>query len=266
MDTWMKRMTRRWNGARCAAGLLLGLAAGGGDAQTLEFVADPFPPFTYEENGTVGGPIADVVRATCELMRVPCELKLYPWRRAMGLVDQGLADGIFAVARIPEREKQFFLSDPIVESSYGVFVSNHSDLVYTSPRDLDGYTVAAYGPSAATEAIEQIAPHVPSMHMEVDIDNMTVLRKLQAMRYGDKGAAVINADVGLYMMRQEGINCLRMAGTIKKVAYSIGLSRKKVTEAQAEAFNSALRRLERSGALRRIVEGYGMKPGGAFVR
>lgn len=253
MQAWMRRM----------AGLLLGLAAGGACAQTMEFVADPFPPFTYEENGTVGGPIADVVRAACALMRVPCELKVYPWRRAMGLIDQGLADGIFAVARIPEREKQFFLTDPIVESSYGVFVPTHSELAYKSPQDLDGYTVAAYGPSAATEAIEEIAPQAPSMRMVTDIDNMTVLKKLQAMRYGDKGAAVVNADVGLYMMQNEGIGGLRVAGTIKKVAYAIGLSRKKVTEEQAAAFNAALRHLEHTGALRRIVEKYGVKPASA---
>ena len=132
-------------GLACA---LLGRA--GASTPEMTFVMDPFPPFTYEENGVAAGPLSDVIRAVCEVIRARCRLETYPWRRALKMGEEGMVDGLYAVADIPERKHFFYVSPPIVESAYGIFVHESSTLDYQRPEDLAGYTVGAYGPSAAS--------------------------------------------------------------------------------------------------------------------
>jgi len=245
---------------RCACAAALTLAAAWAPAATMVFVMDPFPPFTYEVDGQPAGAMSDTIRAVCASLRIECQLKSYPWRRALKLAEDGEVDGIYALAPIAEREQFFYLTPPIVQSAYGVFVTRGSPLQYTTPHDLDGYTVAAYGPSAASRALEQVAQQASGVNVQIEIDNVTLLRKLQSGRYGEHGAAVANVDVGRHLMREHGLADLRVAGLTGKTEYAIGLSRKKVSPPQAEAFMAALAQLTRAGKVRQIVEREGLQP------
>lgn len=251
------------------AGLLVALHAtvlpsGPPAALTREmtFVMDQFPPFTYEENGVAAGPMSDALRAACEVIKANCTLKVYPWRRALKMAEEGEVDGIYAVARIPEREAHFYISRPIIESTYGVFVHESSRLMYRGPADLNGYTVGAYGPSAASKALDGVAQAAPTLTMVVEVDNITLLRKLSARRYGELGAAVANVDVGNHLLMQEHIAGLRVAGIVSKTEYSIGLSRKKVSPQLAQEFDAALETLTKSGKLKEIAARYGVTAAG----
>src|SRR6185369_10136541 len=174
-------------------------------AAPMVFVMDPFPPFTYEVDGQPAGAMSDTIRAVCASLRIECQLKSYPWRRALKLAEDGEVDGIYALAPIAEREQFFYLTPPIVQSAYGVFVARGSPLRYSTPHDLDGYTVAAYGPSAASRALEQVAQQARGVNVEIEVDNVTLLKKLHGGRYGEHGAAVANVDVGRHLMREHGL-------------------------------------------------------------
>lgn len=247
-----------------AAAAVTLLPSGPAAAQNREmtFVMDPFPPFTYEENGAAAGPMSDVLRAVCEAIKTPCKLEIYPWRRALKMAEEGEVDGIYAIARIPEREEYFYVSRPIIESAYGVFVHEASALKYRVPADLDGYTVGAYGPSAASKALDGVAQVVPTLTMVVEVDNTTLLRKLSARRYGERGAAIANVDVGNRLITQEHIAGLKVAGIVSKTEYSIGLSRKKVSPQLAQQFDAALDGLIKAGKLREIAARYAVTPAG----
>lgn len=255
------RSALAWLLAAAAATLLL---SGPAAAQNREmtFVMDPFPPFTYEENGAAAGPMSDVLRAVCEAIKAPCKLEVYPWRRALKMAEEGEVDGIYAVARIPEREEHFYVSRPIIESAYGVFVHESSTLKYHVPADLSGYTVGAYGPSAASKALDGVAQDVPTLTKVIEVDNTTLLRKLGGRRYGELGAAIANVDVGNQLIKQERIAGLKVAGIVSKAEYSIGLSRKKVSPQLAQQFDAALDALAKSGKLREIAARYGVTPAG----
>jgi polar amino acid transport system substrate-binding protein len=233
------------------------LAAARGEEMT--FVMDPFPPFTFEKDGVAAGPLADTIRAVCEELKIRCKQEAYPWRRALKLAEDGHVDGIYAIAPIPERAQFFYVSPPIVESAYGVFVAAPNRLAYAQPRDLAGYTVGVYGPSAASRALGEVAAADPSIKVLIEVDNETLLKKLSSGRYGEAGAALANVDVGRHLIAQEKISGLRVAGLIGKTEYTIGLSRKRVSPARAEAFNATLERLIKSGKVRQIVERHGLK-------
>jgi len=230
----------------------------GAQTQSMTFVMENFPPFIVDDHGSGSGPFPEVVRAACVAMKIPCTLKLLPWRRAYAMAEAGSVDGIFVLARNAEREKHFHFTDPVFQSSF-VVISRKPEFVYAEPRDLNGLTVAMYGPSAISKKMHDLAKTLPSMRLEMEIDNRLVLRKLRAGRYPEPAAAVMNKDVALQLIAQEKLSGLNMAGEYEPVVYGIGMPRKRVSPEQAERFNRTLRELIRQGTVKAIADKYGIK-------
>jgi polar amino acid transport system substrate-binding protein len=254
-------MTKRWRlilqSFTCMAALALAQPVTA-RTQSMAFVMEHFPPFIQDDNGNGVGPFPEVVRAVCDSMKVKCTLKVLPWRRAYAMAVSGVVDGIFVLARTPEREHAFYFSDPVFQSSFAVFVRNPT-FNYAQPQDLKGLTIATYGPSAVSREMQELAKTVP-MHLEMEIDNQAVLRKLRAGRYPEPSAGVMNRDVGAYIIAQEKLSGLRIAGEFKPIAYGIGLSKNRVTEEQSARFNETLRTLLKQGTVKTIADKYGLRP------
>ena len=227
-------------------------------AQPMRFTTEPFPPFTFDKEGVVVGPVPEIVHATCAWLQIECEFKMYPWRRAYQLAERGQADGIFVLQRLSEREKAFYFTDAVIGSSFGVFAQTTSRLRYSMPWDLNVHIVGVYGPSATSTAAEEVLRAALGANLVLEVDNPTVLKKLAGGRYGSHGAAVMNTDVGRYLLNQNKITGIEFAGEVKKIEYAIGLSKRKLTQAQFERFNNAVRELSRNGTIDAIVEKYGM--------
>lgn len=252
----------------CSALLTLwgGLAilfAPSAQALDLHFVTEPFPPYNYLHEGTVRGPMPEMVRMACSRMAITCSIEVMPWRRALQLAGQGKADGIFSVLKTPEREAAFYLGPPLVEVSYALFTRKDLTLRYQRPADLDAYTLAVYGPSGTQRTLEALQAAGGKFEIVQEIDNITVLRKLAAGRYGPRGAALVNRDVAEWLIREESIDNLKIVGELRRLAYHVGLSRRSVGEATAKRFHQALVDLEREGQLRIVLNKYGLQPSGA---
>lgn len=228
-------------------------------AESMTFVMEDFPPYIVEDHGRGAGPFPEVVRAVCDAMKIQCTFKLLPWRRAYAMAETGSVDGIFVLARTPEREKLFHFTELVFHSSFVVF-ARESAYSYSAPQDLSGLTVATYGPSAVSREMQILSKTVPGMRLEMEIDNRLVLRKLRARRYPEPAAAVMNREVGLRLIAQEKLTGLKIAGEYKPISYGIGLSRKKVRQEQAERFNGALRELIKQGTVKAIADKYGITP------
>jgi polar amino acid transport system substrate-binding protein len=226
--------------------------------ESMSFVMQSFPPFAFEEQGQPQGPFPETLFAVCEAMKVECRLTVYPWRRALRLAEDGSVDGILVIQKMDDRAQNFYLTDAVMYSSYGLYVRQDSALHDASAAHLAGYTVGAYGPSATSRAAAEMLKSVPSARLELEIDNLTVLKKLSAQRYGEKGAAVVNVDVANYLIKQDGLTRLKMAGEIRQIAYMIGLSKSRISGPQAQRFRMTLRRLRDNGTLQKIAEKYGL--------
>lgn len=247
------------------SGLLLAslLSTGAACAAELKFVTEPLPPYSYEAPGSTkgAGPVAEVILAVCAKLNTSCSIEVLPWRRALAMAEAGEVDAIFCFLRTPEREKKFYISEMIIEGAYSLFAAEASTFKYTQPKDLDGYTIGAYGPSGTAATLEEVLKSSSSGRAEIDVDNITVLKKLAGGRYGDggKSLALLNRDVGVHLMKSEGISGLKQVGVVKKLAYGIGFSRKKVPELQFNQFNDALKQLIKEGKVKTILGKYGMK-------
>ena len=94
------------------------------------------------------------------------------------------------------------------------------------------------------------ASHLRRIEDPVRDRNLSVAPRLSAGGRGSGGRDFCLAqDAGI-----------KAVGDIKRIEYTIGLSRKKMDEKQAEKFNAALRGLIRNGTVKAIVEKYGMRP------
>lgn len=259
-DGWSEVADKRWRGWRLTR-LLCGLALLSSQAALAaeplrRFLTEPFPPYTFaDEAGRAAGPMADVLREACEQLGWRCSIEVLPWRRALNEAQRGEAHGLFTVSDTPERRAYFHVSVPVVDARYALFARAGEDFVYRGrPEQLAGRTVAAYGPSGTLLALEELAQAEPSLRVETEPDNLTVLRKLVAGRYGPEGLALINEGVALHLIRERGVGGLQAAGVVKQFAYSFGLARSRVSLKEFQAFNATLVRLCRSGRSAALIK------------
>lgn len=232
------------------------------------FVTEDFPPFSYPQagqlpaqNATPGaGPFVEIIEQACARLGHRCRVDVLPWRRALSLAEQGEVEGIFTVVDAPERREHFYISRMLVGARYSLFTREQTPLEYRSPVDLNGYHIGVYGPSGTALMLESLLRQSDDATLEMETDNPRALRKLAAGRYGERGAVLMNHDVALFLQLQEGITGLREAGTVKRIAYGIGLSPLRVSEAEFNAFDRTLGELQREGQVAAILKRHGLQP------
>jgi polar amino acid transport system substrate-binding protein len=248
---------RRW--ALALSVTLLCPAARAADDGML-FLMQDYPPFVVNDNGRASGPYVDIVLRACAMVARPCTLKFMPWRRAQWDVEHGQADGLFVVLRTPEREAKYYFSLPLISASFAFFVREASPLRYAEPQDAAGWTVGVFGPSGSSHMASTLADTiVPRPQVIFEIDHITALKKLQAGRYGERGAVFLNAELGRALMGKYHLHGLKIAGELPPSAHHVGLSRIKLSPAEADRFLGALRELADNGTVAQIARNYGMK-------
>jgi polar amino acid transport system substrate-binding protein len=225
----------------------------------VKFGAEPFPPFSYAENGKPAGPMVEMVMAVCAAAEMTCTIEVMPWRRILKLAEIGELDGVCMALRIPEREQQFFITDDVVQSSFTFFTQASSQFKYRKPEDLNNTSIGVYGPSGTSATLADLTADTNAT-TTLETDNLTALRKLAAGRYGPDGAILINRDVAMSLMKENNLTGLVPAGDAKVIRYALGLTRLSVSPQQAELFGNKLRALKRAGTLKTILQKYGITP------
>lgn len=228
------------------------------EAARWRFVTEVFPPFSYQENGEAAGPMIDVLKAACQRLKRTCDISVLPWRRALGMAERGEVEGIFTVVDTPERRQAFYLSPPILEARYSFFSRAESRFQYRKPDDLRGRMVGVYGPSGTLSALRELGVG-QGLDEQVELDNLTALRKLAAGRYGPEGLVLINERVAQTLIATENLQGLRAAGEAKRFHYHFGLARLRLDEADNRAFAQAIRQLCQSGDLQRRLDPYRLR-------
>lgn len=227
-------------------------------ADDYMFVAEPFPPFSYMADNHVAGPNADVLRAVCARMAVSCRIELMRWQRAYALAEVGERDGIILLAQTPERDRHFYFSPPVVSTGYALFVLEDNGLLVSPGRleELKGHRVVAYGPSNTYRTLKEIAAKVGGLEIFSTGQNESALRMVRLGRFGRLGAALVNRDVGQYLIHKHHLSGLRVAGFVTTVDYRFGFSRKAVSPDQVQAFSTMLKSLYAEGEVARILEAH----------
>ena len=69
------------------------------------FICEKWRPFEYLQNGTPKGIDVEIVDIIMRKLKIPYEIKFYPWARAWMLVKKGKADAVLSISYKPSREK-----------------------------------------------------------------------------------------------------------------------------------------------------------------
>ena len=188
---------------------LMGTVSSSANSHTLRLVTQDFPPFSYLDKGKVAGPAAELVRLVCKEMSVQCELDLLPWRRAMKSLRMGAYEGAFLIGRNQQRSTWLHYSPALISTEYGFFVSASNPLKYSRPTDINGYSVAVYGPSNTSHSLEKLSINVKGMKIVMRPDDEPGFRQLEVLRVD---SVYSNRDVGKAMIKRLGIKGVRYAG------------------------------------------------------
>jgi polar amino acid transport system substrate-binding protein len=214
-----------------------------------------FAPFSYEVDGAVAGPAADVIRKVCGEVKAACTLRLLPWRRAQQEVQEGKAHGMFVIGWNAERAKWLHFSPPLLSTEYGFFVREDNPLTFRHNADVKGYTVGVYGPSNTATALEKIKAEINDITIDMTPDDEAAFKKLSL---GRVQAVFSNRDVGFDLVRKLAVPNVRYAGRQQSLKYYIGFSKKSTDTQVVEEFNAAFRTLHRQGVIREILSRYRM--------
>lgn len=84
-------------------------------AANYQFVTFQYPPLEYEnENSEVVGGAVSVVQLIMETLGHEVSIRVYPWTRALKMVQTGEADAIFTAYKTPEREQFLDYSEEVL--------------------------------------------------------------------------------------------------------------------------------------------------------
>jgi polar amino acid transport system substrate-binding protein len=223
----------------------------------LVFNTQDFRPFSYEENGEVAGPAAEIIRKICQEIKVSCSLKLLPWARAQQQVQSGTAHAMFVIGWNQQRADWLHFSPPILKTEYGFFVQDNNPLNFKQVADVKGYRVGVYGPSNTSKSLEKIKAEIGDLTIDLRPDDDSGFRKLSAGRID---AVYSNRDVGRALIAKYALNNIRYAGQHKQLNYYIGFSRQYVDKETVDRFNQMFKILSEKGVILDILNKYSMQP------
>lgn len=253
MPTFLSSPRARLRTVFLGGALLAGSWTSHAGAADYRFVTEQFAPFSYETQGKAAGPMTEVVESLCAAMKKSCEIQVLPWRRALDMAESGEVSGIFSMLRSPEREAKFFITQPIVRSAYSFVAPANAGWSYSGPASVKDRSIAVYGPSGTSAVAERIIKEAGGGEIQMEVANDALLKKLSVGRFSDKTVGFINRDVGQDIIAKQGITGLAFVGDGAQILYGIGLSRKSVTQADADAFDAALATLKASGTIKAIL-------------
>jgi len=155
-----------------------------------------YPPFCFLDNGIPAGFDIDLIREVARVMRLELEIELKPWNEARELLQNGAADVIPGMARIPVRETDFEFSTPIKQLNFDLFVPANS-MIATIDDARDASIMVQKG-GVMYDLIKQQGV---LKQMEPVADAPEAIRRLVA---GECDGAIVNRVQGFFILEQNG--------------------------------------------------------------
>ncbi len=124
---------------------------------------DPWPPYILGEEGqsATGGIAVDILEQVFLSLGVQLEMRLYPWRRSLKLVKNGIEDGHLLITHAPRWDKYLIYSNPFIVDRFLLWSlkKGGAAIKWQNFEDLKSYRIAitnsyAYGEEFDKEIID----------------------------------------------------------------------------------------------------------------
>ncbi len=244
------------------AGLLLAACwLPAAQARSLRVVTVEAPPLiTRAEDGSALGAVADVVREALRRAGHTADIRVMPWKRALKLVQEGQADGLFAASRNEERAAVLHYPDePLIRAKVVVV----ADAARGLAMDRDGT-----GTDGLEAAMLSGASHGERLRRFLDrarfsqVHQIASQDQIATMTLGGRFDAFIIVDPLLPFLRShiQGGEALDVVPTPSGEPFVIDeidgyfVFSKMTTDAHdASAFSDALRAMKTDGSYYRLL-------------
>lgn len=257
------------------AGLLLGLSLSSPVIAAIAVTVlcdNGYPPYSYEENGEAKGLYLDILKAAFAMMPdYQVSIRPTPWRRGLYKLEKGQAFALFPPYYRPQERPYMDYSSPILEERLVVFV--RAEVARTRrltdfPADYAGLRVSLNGGfSSIRSHLYQEMLNKGLLQESRAKDNHTNLMKLY---YGHSDVYINDRLSVLWELNNlqnsgelpAGEGSFLVEGPTLSTEHGyLGVTNQKPDDFSYKAdflrqFNAALKVLEQSGVIRKIVDRY----------
>lgn len=227
-------------------------------AKDLSIVGQEYPPFNWSEGGEVKGGMVEVMKKACEKLKVNCKFGIVPLARAVKMLEEGTADGVMSLIPNAERATYANFSPTLVVSNLAYFGAKGKAKPVSALKDLEGWTVGAVRASSSLKIALENQKQVKNMTVVEEVNNETLVKKLQADRYGDKGA-IIGGDAVLAYEAKKAKLDLALVLNGEAQGFATAFSKKSVDAASFAELTKTLDAMKKSGEVKTILDKFGLR-------
>ncbi len=185
------------------------------DVGAFTFYTEQFPPYNYQENGTLKGVAVDLIGEMTARMGTrltPDQVHLVPWTEAYQTVLGSNKSVLLSMARLPEREQSFKWVGPVFTDRYVLFAGYDKGIVVNGAADLNKYRIGVIADDAGVLQLEDAG--VNSSHFVYGTNASALVEKLA---HGDIDLWCYPEMVGRYIAQEVTANYYSF-----RVVYSLG--------------------------------------------
>lgn len=223
------------------------------NTKTVTLVADPYPPYQYEEGGTVKGIDYEVIASAFQAVGYDVQVNLLPWEECLRQLNVGGADGIFQITHTPEREERYVFSDLLRTAEMAFFALSDKAIELGETIDLreqlESLTLGVLRGYSYDPAIDTLDP---SIKMEAD-DQEDLLLGLKEKCFD---LAVMDVGVAAFLVDKLDISGIKKVEGFAFTRELFVAFRPDCRDLAAQ-FNTGFKKLKQQGTLQRIAKRYG---------
>lgn len=160
-------------------------------AEDLHAYTEEWPPYNYTEGSEIKGISTEIFLASCEAVKINCQLHMVPWARAYKTVLDTPNTLIYSIARTQRREKQFVWIGPILPRTSWIYGKAEMAASIHSLKDLAGARIGVTREDASLD--ELLTAGVPRSSITVLNSNTDTMKMLKLGKIN----VVLNTEMGM---------------------------------------------------------------------
>lgn len=219
----------------------------------LYVICDEWPPYQLIEDNHVSGFSTKIVEIVFERIGVKLEhIEVYPWKRAIHMIEHGEADALFS-ANFTKNRSEFahYPEETLVNSPWVMWVKKDSKLDFKSFDDLYGKRVGVVMGYSYTTEFWKYLKRLKN-YEEVHNDEIN-LKKLNAGRIDFVPAELGNS---LYIANRSKLNKIipLITRPIKTDGLYIIFNKSNVKKSLVDQFSNELKKLKQEPIYKKLYE------------
>lgn len=224
-------------------------------AEPMVLLTENFPPYNMAVDGKsfardegIEGIAADLVREMFRRADVPYSITLrFPWQRIYKQVLETPGQGIFVMARLPEREKLFKWVGPLGPDDWVLLAPEGSPIVLNSLREARRYRIGAYKGDAIALFLAKEGLKPVLVLRDRDNAKKLIEGEIDLWASGDPA--------GRYLARQVGVSKLKTVLRFNGAQLYLALNRE-VPNKVVKKLQAALEQMKAEGFVDQVFRHY----------